>query len=257
LVSRKRKRESEIQVEGDMKVTKLMAAAALIALVAGFGPWVTQSSARTKGGDDTTKRLSAAADVLKEIMKVPDKGIPKDLLAKAACAVIVPNVKKGAFIVGAKYGRGFIICRNKDGRGWSAPGGVRVEGGSFGFQIGGSETDVVMLLMNEGGIDKLLSSKFTIGGDASVAAGPVGRTSSAETDAQLHAELLTYSRARGLFAGISLQGATLRPDDDANKDMYGKEMSNKDVVLGNVKEPPTAARLIAELNRHSSRRAKG
>jgi len=132
---------------------------------------------------------------------------------------------------------------------------VIVEGGSVGFQIGGSETDVIMLVMNEGAIHKLLSSKFTIGGDASVAAGPVGRTSSAETDAQLHAEILTYSRTRGLFAGVSLQGATLRPDDDANKDMYGRPMSNSDVVLGNVKAPPAAVRLIAELNRRSSRRA--
>jgi lipid-binding SYLF domain-containing protein len=186
-------------------------------------------------------------------MATPDKGIPQDLLDKAACAVIVPNVKKGAFIVGAKYGRGFIVCR-KANRGWSAPAGVKVEGGSVGFQIGGSETDVVMLLMNQSAIDKLLSSKFTIGGDASVAAGPVGRSSSAETDAQLHAELLTYSRSRGLFAGVSLQGATLRPDDDANKDMYGKTMSNQDVVLGTRQPPPNAARLIAALNRHSSRR---
>ena len=240
-----------------MRVTRLMLAAALVVLVAGSGPWVSKSTARTKGDDDTTKRLNAAADVLGEIMAAPDKGIPQDLLDKAACAVIVPNVKKGAFIVGAKYGRGFIICRNSSGRGWSAPGGVKVEGGSVGFQIGGSETDVIMLVMNQSAIDKLLSSKFTIGADASVAAGPVGRTSSAQTDAQLHAELLTYSRARGLFAGVSLEGATLRPDDDANKDMYGKEMSNKDVVLGNVKAPSTAARLTAELNKHSNRRARG
>jgi lipid-binding SYLF domain-containing protein len=240
-----------------MRVTKLMLVAALVTFLMSSGPWVNKSTARTKGVDDTTKRLNAAADVLREVMAAPDKGIPQDLLDKAACAVIVPNVKKGAFIVGAKYGRGFIVCRNKNGRGWSAPGGVKVEGGSVGFQIGGSETDVVMLLMNEGAIEKLLSSKFTIGGDASVAAGPVGRTSSAKTDAQLHAELLSYSRSRGLFAGVSLDGATLRPDDDANKDMYGRKMSNQDVVLGNVKPPRTAARLIAELNRHSSRRAGG
>jgi lipid-binding SYLF domain-containing protein len=234
-----------------------MLAAALVAFVASSGPWVSKSTARTTGDDDTSKRLSAAADVLSEVMAAPDKGIPQDLLDKAACAVIVPNVKKGAFIVGAKYGRGFIVCRKKSGRDWSAPGGVRVEGGSVGFQIGGSETDVIMLVMNERSIDKLLSSKFTIGADASVAAGPVGRTSSAETDVQLHAEILTYSRARGLFAGVSLQGATMRPDDDANKDMYGKPMSNQDVVLGDVRAPATAARLIAELNRHSSRRARG
>ena len=240
-----------------MRVTKLMLAAALVAVVAVSGPWVSKSAARTKGDDDTAKRLNAAADVLSEVMAAPDKGIPQDLLDKAACAVIVPNVKKGAFIVGAKYGRGFIVCRKKSGRDWSAPGGVKVEGGSVGFQIGGSETDVIMLVMNESSIDKLLSSKFTIGADASVAAGPVGRTSSAATDAQLHAEILTYSRSRGLFAGISLEGATMRPDDDANKDMYGKPMSNRDVVLGNVKAPATAARLIAELNRHSNRRARG
>jgi lipid-binding SYLF domain-containing protein len=234
-----------------------MLAAALVALVASFSPWVSRSTARTTGDDETAKRLNTAADVLSEVMASPDKGIPQDLLDKAACVVIVPNVKKGAFIVGAKYGRGFIVCRKNSGRGWSAPGGVKVEGGSVGFQIGGSETDVIMLVMNKSAIDKLLSSKFTIGADASVAAGPVGRTSSAATDVQLRAEILTYSRARGLFAGISLEGATLRPDDDANKDMYGKPMSNKDVVLGNVAAPPTAARLIAELNRHSSRRARG
>ena len=240
-----------------MRVTKLMLVAVLVALVASSGPWVSKATARTTGDDDTSKRLNAAADVLSEIMGAPDKGIPQDLLAKAACAVIVPNVKKGAFILGAKYGRGFIVCRKKSGRDWSAPGGVKVEGGSVGFQIGGSETDVIMLVMNQGSIDKLLSSKFTVGADASVAAGPVGRTSSAETDVQLHAEILTYSRARGLFAGVALQGATLRPDDDANKDMYGRPMSNKDVVLGNVKPPATAARLIAELNRLSNRRARG
>ena len=237
-----------------MRLTKLMLAAALLAIAAGSGPWVSKSAA---AGNETTNRLNAAADVLNEIMGTPDKGIPKDLLDKSACAVIVPSVKKGAFIIGAKYGRGFIMCRNKSGSGWSAPGGVIIEGGSVGFQIGGSSTDVIMLLMNDGGIDKLLSSKFTLGGDASVAGGPVGRTTSAETDAQLHAEILTYSRTQGLFAGVSLQGATLRPDDDANKDMYGKEMSNKEVVLGNVTAPRTAARLIADLNKYSGRRAKG
>lgn len=237
-----------------MKVTRLVLIAAIAGFMAVCGPLVSRATARTKGDTDTTKRLNAAAGVLKEIMASPDKGIPQDLLDKAACAVIVPNLKKGAFIVGAKYGRGFLICRNKDGHGWSAPGGVIVEGGSVGLQIGGSETDVVMLLMNEGSIEKLLSSKFTIGGDASVAAGPVGRTSSAATDVQLHAQLLTYSRARGLFAGVSLEGATLRTDDDANKDMYSKEMSNKDVVLGDVKSPRTAVKLIAQLNRSSSTR---
>lgn len=238
-----------------MRVAKFMLAAALVALVIGSGAFASKLAAAGKDSDDTTNRLNAAADVVSDMMAAPDKGIPKDLLDKAACVVVVPSVKKAAFIIGAKYGRGFITCRNKNGRGWSAPGGVRIEGGSFGLQIGGSATDVVMLLMNQSAIDKLLSSKFTIGADASAAAGPVGRTASAQTDAQLHAQLLTYSRAQGLFAGVSLDGATLRPDDDANKDMYGRKMSNRDVVLGTMKAPSTAGRLIAELNRHSSRRA--
>lgn len=203
--------------------------------------------------NDTEKRLDASARVLGEILGAPDKGIPKDLLGKAACVVIVPGVKKGAFIVGAKYGRGFILCR-KPGGGWSAPGAVTVAGGSVGFQIGGSETDVVMLVMNEGAIDKLLSSKFTIGADASATAGPVGRTTSAATDVQMHAQLLTYSRSRGLFAGVSLEGATLKPDDDANKDLYGKPMSNKEIVKGNVTSPPAAARLLEVLNQYSANR---
>ena len=235
-----------------MRITKLMLATVLVALVISTG-LLANTSAAGKPNNDTANRLNAAADVVNEIMATPDKGIPQDLLDKAACAVIVPNVKKGAFIVGAKYGRGFIVCRRAN-HGWSAPAGVKVEGGSVGFQIGGSETDIVMLLMNQSAIDKLLSSKFTIGADASVAAGPVGRSSAAETDAQLHAELLTYSRSRGLFAGVSLQGATLRPDDDANKDMYGKAMANQDVVLRSTQTPANAARLIAALNKHSSRR---
>lgn len=239
-----------------MRFTKLVFAAIMSAFVVMSAPWISESTARAKANNDTTNRLNAAADVVRDMMAAPDKGIPKDLLDKAACVVVVPSVKKAAFIIGAKYGRGFIVCRNKNGRGWSAPGGVRIEGGSFGLQIGGSATDVVMLLMNEGAIDKLLSSKFTIGADASAAAGPVGRTASAQTDAQLHAQLLTYSRAQGLFAGVSLDGATLRPDDDANKDMYGRKMSNSDVVLGTVKAPSAAARLIGELNKHSSRRAR-
>src|SRR5579864_7404801 len=136
------------------------------------------------GANDAAARLDAAADVMTEIMSTPDKGIPQDLLAKAECVVIVPGLKKGAFIVGAKYGKGFMLCR-RAGAGWSAPGSIRVEGGSFGFQIGGSETDVVLLVMNQGGAKKLLSSKFTVGADANAALGPVGRDSSAATDAQM------------------------------------------------------------------------
>jgi lipid-binding SYLF domain-containing protein len=203
---------------------------------------------------DAPQRLDAAADVITEIMSAPDKGIPQDLLAKSECIVIVPGLKKGAFIVGAKYGKGFMSCRKPNGVGWSAPGSIRVEGGSFGFQIGGSETDVVLLVMNQGGAKKLLQSKFTVGGDASAAAGPVGRTSSAATDAQMNAEILTYSRARGLFAGISLEGATLRPDDDCNKELYGREITNKDIVLGDTRPPASASRLLGVINKYSSRK---
>jgi SH3 domain-containing YSC84-like protein 1 len=204
--------------------------------------------------NDAAKRLDEAAAVLTEVMSAPDKGIPQDLLNKAACIVIVPGLKKGAFVVGVKYGRGFINCRRSSGQGWSAPAGVRVEGGSFGFQIGGSETDVIMLVMNQRGVTKLLSSKFTLGADASVAGGPVGRTSSALTDAQMHAEILTWSRARGLFAGLSLEGATLRPDGDANEEMYNTKTTNRGIVKGDTKAPAAAAGLEAELNRYSGRK---
>ena len=205
------------------------------------------------GAGDAPARLDAAADVMTEIMSTPDKGIPQDLLEKAECVVIVPGLKKGAFIVGGKYGKGFLLCR-KAGGGWSAPGSIRVEGGSFGFQIGGSETDVVLLVMNHGGAKKLMASKFTLGANANAALGPVGRDSSAATDAQMHAEILTYSRSRGVFAGVSLEGATLRPDDDWNKELYGKKMTNQDIVLGGTAPPASASKLIAELNKYSSRK---
>lgn len=215
---------------------------------------VLAMSAGLLHGAVASERLEASADMLMEIMSAPDKGIPQDLLGRSQCIVLVPGVKKAAFIVGAKYGKGFMLCRKASGVGWSAPAAIRVEGGSFGFQIGGSETDVVMLVNSEQGAKKLLQSKFTLGGDATVAAGPVGRDSSAETDAQLHAEILTYSRARGLFAGVSLSGATLRPDEDWDKELYGKAMSNRDIVMGDVPAPASAAKLIALLDKYSSRK---
>jgi lipid-binding SYLF domain-containing protein len=203
---------------------------------------------------EDVKRLKEATAVFTEVMDTPDKAIPQELLEKAHCAVIIPSLKKGAFIVGAKYGRGFVSCRKAGGVGWSAPGGVRVEGGSVGFQIGGSETDVVMLVMNERGASRLLSSKFTLGGDASVAAGPVGRSVTAQTDATMRAEILSWSRSRGVFAGISLQGATLRQDEDTNKALYGKKTTNREVVTGDVAPPADAASLLAALNKYSSRK---
>jgi SH3 domain-containing YSC84-like protein 1 len=204
--------------------------------------------------DGGHKRLDESAAVLREVMGIADRSIPQDLLDKAACIVIVPGLKKGAFGIGAKYGRGFVSCR-KAGAGWSAPGGIRVEGGSFGFQIGGSETDVIMLVLNRRGMEKLLSSKFTLGGEGEVAAGPVGRHTSAQTDAFMRAEILTWSRSRGVFAGISLQGATLRQDMDANKEIYGREVENKDIVAGSVAAPRAAAGLMSLLNKYSSRKS--
>src|SRR6185295_8339553 len=165
---------------------------------------------------EPVKRLAEATAVLSEIMATPDKGIPEDLLANAHCIVIVPGLKTAAFLVGGKFGKGYVSCRNKGGVGWSAPGTVRIEGGSVGFQIGGSTTDLVMLVMNERGADKLLASKFTLGAEGSVAAGPVGRTATAQTDLQMHAEILSWSRSQGVFAGLALEGATLRQDLDDN-----------------------------------------
>ncbi|HWE00267.1 MAG TPA: lipid-binding SYLF domain-containing protein [Bryobacteraceae bacterium] len=199
-------------------------------------------------------RLDAAADVLRDMTHAQDKGIPQDLMNKAQCVVIIPGMKKAGFIVGGQFGRGFAVCRKASGHGWTAPAAIRSEGGSVGFQIGGSEQDVILLVMSGSGMKHLLSNKFTIGGDATAAAGPVGRDASAQTDAALHAEMLSYSRSRGLFAGISLQGATLRPDDDTNKDLYGRETTNREILAGSVTSPAAAGKLEAELNRFSARK---
>jgi SH3 domain-containing YSC84-like protein 1 len=202
---------------------------------------------RADDRQNTLDRLKEATDVMGEIAGAEDKGIPRDLFVKCRCAVVVPGVKKGGFIVAGKYGRGFFSCKNKSGR-FGAPSGVRVEGGSFGFQIGGSETDVLMLVMNQKGAERLLASKFTLGGDASVAAGPLGRETTAQTDATMRAEILSWSRSRGVFAGIALNGATLRPDTDAIEDLYGKKLEPKQIVLGGVGVPAAARPFIAGLN---------
>jgi lipid-binding SYLF domain-containing protein len=200
------------------------------------------------------KRLAAAAEVFREVMSIGDKSIPQDLLEKAECAVIVPGLKKGAFIVGGKFGRGFLVCRKAGRVGWGSPGAVRVEGGSVGFQIGGAETDVILLVMNRRGVERLMSSKFTLGGEASVAAGPVGRDAQAQTDVSMRAEILSWSRQRGLFGGIALQGATLREDLDVNRALYGNTMTNREVVEKSPAPPKSAEALLAELNRYSSRK---
>src|SRR5579864_6778140 len=162
-------------------------------------------------------RLDASADALTDMMRASDQGIPQDLIDKARCVVVIPGMKKAGFIFGAEEGRGFAVCRREGGVGWSAPAAMRSEGGSFGFQIGASETDVVLLVMNDGGMRHLVSDKFSLGGDASVAAGPIGRDASARTDAMMNAEMLSYSRSHGLFAGIALSGVTLRPDGETNR----------------------------------------
>jgi lipid-binding SYLF domain-containing protein len=205
---------------------------------------------------DNAKRLDEAATVFSEIMATPDKGIPRDLMENARCVVIVPNLKTAAFFFGAKYGKGYVSCRKKGGIGWSAPGTIRIEGGSVGFQIGGEETDLIMLVMNQGGEEKLLSDKFTLGGEGSIAGGPVGRTATAQTDLQMHAEILSWSRSQGLFAGLALEGATLRPDLDDNAAIYGKRLSNKEILTTRVRVPRAAARLVTELDKYSAREHK-
>jgi len=203
---------------------------------------------------DAEERIKAAGGVVQEMMQAGDKGIPQDLLDKAQCVVVIPNMKKGGFIVGGKYGRGFFSCRKGSGVGWSAPAGVKLEGGDFGFLAGGAETDLIMLVMNKKGAESMLKSKFTLGGDASIAGGPVGRDSTAQTDAMMRAEILSYSRQRGVFGSLSLSGATLRPDDDANKELYGKALPNQQIIQGEVTTPPAANDLIAQLNKFSSRK---
>jgi lipid-binding SYLF domain-containing protein len=199
-------------------------------------------------------RLDASADALVDMMRASDRGIPQDLINKARCVVVLPGMKKAGFIFGAEYGRGFAVCRRQGGSGWSAPAAMRSEGGSFGFQIGASDTDVVLLVMNGDGMKHLLSDKFTLGGDASIAAGPIGRDATAQTDAEMHAEILSYSRSRGLFAGISLSGATLRPDGEANRELYGHDSTNREILTGDFKTPQAAGKFEGALNRDSAQR---
>ena len=200
--------------------------------------------------NNAVDRCTEAGRLLDEIMAAPEKSIPHDLLAKAHCVALIPGVKKAAFVVGGRYGKGVIQCRQ--GEGWTGPSTVRLEGVSFGFQIGGSSTDVVLLVMNERGREKLLASKFTLGADAAVAGGPVGRSAQAQTDAQMQAKILSYSRSRGVFAGVSLEGATLRPDHDANEQIYGSKVAPKEILSGQIPSPQATLHLSATLARYSS-----
>lgn len=194
------------------------------------------------------ERLKDAGLVLTEMAGAGDAGIPTSLIAKARCIVVVPSMKKVALGFGGEYGKGYLSCRNEGG--WTAPGALKMEGGSFGLQIGASATDVIMLVMNERGVDRLLSSQFKVGADAAVAAGPVGREASAHTDATMRAEMLAWSRSRGLFAGIALQGSTIRQDSDENKDLYGREVTNKELVTGKVAAPPAAQEFLKALSKY-------
>lgn len=202
--------------------------------------------------NEAEERCLKASTTLEEILSAPDKGVPQDLFSRAHCVVIVPGMIKGGFIVGGKYGRGVISCRGAGGKGWTGPTSVRMEGGSVGLQIGGSKTDLLLLVMNEHGKSNLLESKFTLGGDASVAAGPVGRTANAQTDAQMQAEILAYSRSKGVFAGISLEGASLRPDPKQDQQIYGGRVDRWEVLDGKVPTPQAVQPLVDTLNKYSS-----
>jgi SH3 domain-containing YSC84-like protein 1 len=224
----------------------------MIAMLTFFDAVSTRGDDRAKDTD----RLQNSGQVMKEIVDVPDN-IPQKLLDKADCVIVIPSVLKAAFIIGGSYGRGAMTCRSgEDFQGpWGAPTMMALEGGSFGFQIGAQATDFVLLVMNPRGASSILDSKVKLGADASVAAGPVGRDAEADTDVTLRAEVLTYSRSRGLFAGISLEGSTVRPDNDANERIYGKKVSAKEIVLQNeVAVPRSAQLLIDTLTEHSVKR---
>lgn len=202
------------------------------------------------------KRLESAAEVFKEIMNTPDKSIPTDLLARSSCVAVIPSMLKGGFIVGGRYGKGAVTCRQGNGA-WGAPSMIILTGGSFGLQIGGAAVDVVMLFVGKNGVNSLLKSKFTLGGDASAAAGPVGRAGTAETDAYMKSKILSYSRSQGIFAGLELKGAVLQQDDGANRALYGKDISARTLLVeGKGSMPAEAQPLIRLLDKYSPGRGK-
>jgi lipid-binding SYLF domain-containing protein len=224
---------------GGSIMKKLAIAASLIATAA----W---------GADTVQERLTEATSVFTDIMGTPDKGIPQDLLAKAECVMVVPNVKKAAFVVGGEYGKGFATCRDTARTGWTGPAAIEINGGSVGFQIGASSTDLILLVLNRKGMDKLMGDKVTLGADVSVAAGPVGRSASAETNVRLDAEMLSWSRSKGVFAGVSLKGASLRPDKSDNRALYGKDITNREILTGATPAPANLNSLAMAINKFAS-----
>lgn len=220
-----------------------------LSLVCVFAFSAFAQSAKDK--EDVAVRLSEATTVLTEMTEISDSGIPRELIDKSECILVIPSMKQGGFIVGAKYGRGFMSCRHSSGKGWSHPAAVRTEGGSFGLLVGGQATDVIAIVKSRRGAERLMSSRFTLGGEVSAAAGPVGRTSSAMTDAQMSAEILSWSRSRGVYAGLNLQGGTIREDQKANQVLYGKQLTTRTVLSSDGLRSDRAAEFVAALNKIS------
>jgi SH3 domain-containing YSC84-like protein 1 len=214
------------------------------------------SSSFTTFANEVNRRVDRATAVLKEIVEAPDRSIPKDLLDKSTCVAVIPGMKKAGFVIGGNYGKGIMSCRTDNESGpWSAPSMMTLEGGSFGLQIGAQSTDLILIVMNLSGLESLLDSKFTLGGDASVAAGPVGRTASAETDAWMSAKILAYSRSRGLFGGLTLDGGAVRPDKDANRILYGKDLEPRTILLTGMDSTPKDVKIfLDELTRISPKK---
>lgn len=229
---------------------KKLALVTLVVWLCSFGFAVDETTKESKATD----RAQSAADVLNEIQSAPDSGIPQEILGRAECVAVVPSMLKGGFVVGGKYGRGLASCRTP--KGWSAPAFFTVKGGSFGFQIGGQAVDLVMLIMNNEGMQRLLSSQFALGADASVAAGPVGRHAEGNTDWKMRSQVLTYSRARGVFAGVSLNGAVIKQDKDSTRDFYGHMVTFKAALTGEVEPPAAANPFLSSLAKWAQEAAK-
>lgn len=226
---------------------KVLLQLTIVGLALGLSAFAQEQDQGKHEAGKVADRAQAAARVLSEITAAPDKGIPGSVMSKAKCVIVIPGVKKAGLGIGGRYGRGYATCR--DANGWSAPAPTFLGGGSWGAQIGGEAVDLVMLVMNDQGVQKLLSSKVEIGVDASAAAGPIGRSASAGTDIKMNSEILSYSRAKGLFAGVELNGASLKQDNDSTKELYGKEVPFRDILSGQAQTPPAAAPFVAEVKK--------